>query len=394
MNRSICVITGSRAEYGLLYWLMKEIQKDPDLTLQVIVTGMHLSPEFGLTYRVIEEDGFTIDEKVEVLLSSDTPVAIAKSMGLGVIGFADAFERLRPDMIVVLGDRYEIFAACAAALTARLPIVHIHGGEATKGLIDDALRHAITKMASIHFTSTKRSMRRVIQMGEQPESVFCYGAPGLDNIAQLELLDREAFERAIGFILGETNLLVTYHPVTLDKDQTESQFRELLAALDHFGETKLIFTKANADTEGRNINMIIDDYVNTNNGRMIAFDSLGQRNYLSALQHVQMVVGNSSSGLIEVPSFKIPTVNIGDRQGGRERAQTVIQCNPQEESILKALQKGFSKEFKDSIKQAVNPYGDGKTSPRIKNRLKEILLRDDERNSLIKKDFYEIGSTS
>ena len=391
MNRSICVITGSRAEYGLLYWLMKEIQQDPDLTLQIIATGMHLSPEFGLTYRVIEEDGFTIDEKVEVLLSSDTPVAIAKSMGLGIIGFADTFKRLSPDMIVVLGDRYEIFAACAAALTARLPIVHIHGGEATIGLIDDALRHAITKMASIHFTSTERSMKRVIQMGEQPESVFCYGAPGLDNIERLELLDREAFEQALAFKLSETNLLVTYHPVTLDKDSAGTQFRELLHALDHFSETKVIFTKSNADTEGRIINRMIDDYVMNNSGRAIAFDSLGQRNYLSALKHVQMVVGNSSSGLIEVPSFKIPTVNIGDRQGGREQAQTVIQCDPQEESILQALQKGFSQKFRDSMKYAVNPYGDGQTSPRIKNRLKEILLRDYGPCNFIKKDFYDIG---
>ena len=391
MKRTICVVTGSRAEYGLLYWLMKEIDEDPDLILQIIVTGMHLSPEFGLTYRVIEEDGFTIDEKVEALLSSDTPVGIAKSMGLGIIGFADAFKRLQPDLVVVLGDRYEIFAACAAALTGRLPIAHIHGGEATKGLIDDALRHAITKMAHIHFTSTERSRKRVIQMGEQPVRVFCYGAPGLDNIKRLELLDREAFEQAIGFTLGDTNLLITYHPVTLDKDSAGPQFRELLTALDHFDKTKIIFTKSNADTGGRIINSMIDDYVNNNSGRAIAIDSLGQRNYLSALQHVHMVVGNSSSGLMEVPSFKIPTVNIGDRQGDREQAQTVIQCNPQKESILKALQKGFSKEFRDSIKHTVNPYGDGQTSPRIKNRLKEIHLGDDGSSSLIKKDFYEMG---
>jgi UDP-hydrolysing UDP-N-acetyl-D-glucosamine 2-epimerase len=393
MNRTICIITGSRAEYGLLYWLMKEIEEDPDLTLQIIATGMHLSPEFGLTYRVIEEDGFTIDEKVEVLLSGDTPIAIAKSMGLGIIGFADSFKRLNPDMVVVLGDRYEIFAACSTALTARLPIVHIHGGEATKGLIDDALRHSITKMAHIHFTSTERSRNRVIQMGERPERVFCYGAPGLDNIRRFELLERNAFEQVLDFQMGETNLLITFHPVTLDNNSAEKHFRELLEALDHFSNTKLLFTKSNADTEGRIINRMIDNYVMKNNGRAIAFESLGQRNYLSALQYVNMVVGNSSSGLIEAPSFKIPTVNIGDRQEGREQAQTVIQCDPQKESILQALQKGFSSEFRNSIKQAVNPYGDGKTSPRIKNKLKEILFRDDGPKSFIKKDFYEIGIT-
>ena len=391
MNRTIGIVTGTRAEYGLLYWLMKEIQEDPDLTLQIVATGMHLSPEFGLTYRVIEEDGFIIDQKVEMLLSSDTPVAIAKSMGVGIIGFADAFKCLSPDVIVVLGDRYEIFAACAAALTARLPIVHIHGGEATKGLIDDALRHSITKMAHIHFTSTKQSRRRVIQMGEQPERVFCYGAPGLDNIERLDLLDREALEQVLDFKLGDTNLLVTFHPVTLENNSAELKFRELLKALDQHSETKLIFTKSNADTEGRIISKMIDDYVNSNSGRAIAFDSMGQLNYLSALKHVQMVVGNSSSGLIEAPSFKIPTVNIGDRQGGREKGKTVIQCDPQKESILEALQKGSSREFKDSIKQAANPYGDGQTSLRIKNKLKEFLSKDEALNSLIKKDFYEIG---
>ena len=392
MKRTICIVTGSRAEYGLLYWLMREIQDDPDLELQIIATGMHLSPEFGLTYKVIEEDGFVISEKVEMLLSSDTPVAIAKSMGLGTIGFADAFDRLHPDIVVVLGDRYEIFAACTAALPARIPIAHLHGGETTEGVIDEALRHAITKLAHIHFTSTPRSRKRVIQLGEQPERVFCYGAPGLDSIKRLTLLDKKTFEQAIGFKLGSTNFLITYHPVTLDENKAGPHFSELLAALDQFGETKLIFTKTNADTEGRIINKMINDYVDNNSDRAIAFASLGQRNYLSALQYVDMVVGNSSSGLIEAPSFKIPTINIGDRQGGREQAQTVIQCKTQKDSIIEALQKGFSKEFRNSIKQAVNPYDAGETSSRIKNTLKQIHLGDDAGGpSLIKKDFYEIA---
>jgi UDP-hydrolysing UDP-N-acetyl-D-glucosamine 2-epimerase len=392
MKRTICIVTGSRAEYGLLYWLMREIQDDPDLGLQIIVTGMHLSPEFGLTYKVIEEDGFTITEKVEMLLSSDTPVAIAKSMGLGIIGFADAFNRLQPDIVVVLGDRYETCASCISALPARLPIAHIHGGETTAGVIDEALRHAITKMAHIHFTSTERARKRVIQMGEQPERVFCYGAPGLDNIKRLTLLDKKAFEQAIGFKLGNTNLLITYHPVTLDENKAGPHFAELLAALDQFVQTKLIFTKSNADTEGRIINKMINEYVDNNSDRAIAFDSLGQRNYLSALQYIDMVVGNSSSGLIEAPSFKIPTINIGHRQCGRERAQTVIQCNTQKDSIIAALQKGFSTEFRNAIQQAVNPYEGGETSLRIKTTLKEINLGDNVGGSnLIKKDFYEIG---
>ena len=391
MNRTICIVTGSRAEYGLLYWLMKEIEEDPGLTLQIIVTGMHLSPEFGLTYRVIEEDGFTIDEKVEVLLSSDTPVAIAKSMGLGIIGFADALERLKPDIMVVLGDRWEILAACSAAIPARIPIAHLHGGETTQGVIDEVIRHAITKMAHIHFVATEIYRKRVIQMGEQPERVYCHGAPGLDNIQRLELLDRDAFEQALGFTLGDTNLLVTYHPVTLDKNSARLQFSELLTALNQFGETKLIFTKSNADTGGRTINRMINDYVINNNGRAITFDSLGQRNYLSALKHVGMVIGNSSSGLIEAPSFKIPTINIGDRQKGRIQAQTVISCDAVYESIAEAIRKGFSKEFRESIKDTINPYGDGGTSQRIKNTLKAVEIDSDEpAYNLIRKEFYDI----
>lgn len=392
MKRKICIVTGSRAEYGLMYWLMKEIQEDSDLELQIMATGMHLSPEFGLTYKVIEEDGFLINQKVEMLLSSDTPVAIAKSMGLGIIGCADALERLNPDILVVLGDRYEILAACAAAMPARIPIAHLHGGEATEGLIDEAIRHAITKMAHIHFVATEPYRKRVIQMGEQPERVFCYGAPGLDNIRRLKLLERKEFERAIGFKLGDKNILITFHPITLDKDSARLQFEELLAALEKFKNTKFIFTKPNADTGGRIIIKMINDFVEGNSDKATAFDSMGQRKYLSALNHVDMVVGNSSSGLIEVPSFKIPTINIGDRQKGRIQAQTVISCDPRRGSIQDAIKKGFSKEFRDSLKDTANPHGDGRTSSRIKNKLKQIKLDKDELgNDFIKKNFYEIG---
>jgi UDP-hydrolysing UDP-N-acetyl-D-glucosamine 2-epimerase len=384
MKRKICVVTGSRAEYGLLYCLLQEIQKDPGLALQIIVTGMHLSPEFGLTFRAIEADGFVIQEKVEMLVSGDTPVAIAKSMGLGVIGFADALARLRPDIMVVLGDRYEIFAACTAALPARIPIAHLHGGEATEGAIDEAIRHAITKMAHLHFTATETYKNRVVQMGEQPARVFCFGAPGLDAIRRFRLRERKAFERSIGFALGTRNILITFHPVTLEAHSSGPQCRELLKALARLTDTKLIFTKPNADTEGRIIISMINDFVMKNSDRAIAVDSLGQRNYLSALKHVDMVVGNSSSGLTEVPSFKIPTVDIGNRQKGRIRARTVIHCDAIEKDILDAIHTGFSKTFRASIKGAVNPYGGGGASLRIKDTLKRIELGE----NLIKKEFY------
>ena len=390
MKRKICIVTGSRAEYGLMYWLMKEIQEDPDLELQIITTGMHLSPEFGLTYKVIEEDGFVINEKVEMLLSSDTPVAIAKSMGLGIIGSADALERLKPDIMVVFGDRYEIFAACAAAMPARISIAHLHGGESTEGAIDEGIRHAITKMAHLHFVATEKYKERVIQMGEQPGRIFCYGAPALDNIRRLKLLDQKEFERSIGFALGTKNILITFHPVTLEKDSAGPQFGDLLAALERFKEdTKFIFTRPNSDTESRIIIKMINNFVEENSDKAISFDSLGQLKYLSALKHVDMVVGNSSSGLIEAPSFRIPTINIGDRQKGRIQAQTIISCDTRRESIVDAIKKGFSKEFRDSIKDAVNPHGEGGASSLIKDNLKHIELCE----CLIKKVFYNIGHT-
>jgi UDP-hydrolysing UDP-N-acetyl-D-glucosamine 2-epimerase len=379
---------------------MREIKEDPDLELQIITTGMHLSPEFGLTYREIEKDGFVINEKVEMLLSSDTPVAIAKSIGLGTISFADAFDRLKPDIIVVLGDRFEILAACSAALPARIPIAHLHGGEATEGAIDEAIRHAITKMAHLHFVATEKYRERVIQMGEQPERVFCFGAPGLDNIRRLTLLERSELEKSLGFKLSSKNILITYHPVTLDQNSAELHFGELLAALERFKEDSLaerpgragsqaifIFTKPNADTDGRIIIKMINDFVQKNSNMAIAFDSLGQVKYLSALKHVDMVVGNSSSGLCEAPSFKIPTINIGDRQKGRIQAQTVISCDARREDIAEAINKGFSKEFRDSIKNAVNPYDKGEASLPIKDKLKQIELG----KCLIKKEFYNIS---
>jgi len=384
--RKLCVVTGSRADYGLLYWLMKDIQADTELQLQLIVTGMHLSPEFGLTWQNIITDGFEIDRKVEMLLSSDTPVGIAKATGLGIIGFADALTELQPDILVILGDRFEIFAAAQAAMHLRIPIAHIHGGELTEGAIDDAIRHALSKMAHLHFTATEVYRRRVIQLGEQPDRVFNVGAPGLDNIHRLSLLDREAFENAIGFKLGKCNLLVTFHPVTLEKATTSEQFEALLQALDAFEDAHILFTYGNADADGRIIADKIETYRLRHPHRVAAFVSLGALRYLSAMRHVDAVVGNSSSGLIEAPAFKIPTVDIGDRQRGRLAACSVLHCEPKTDEIRNALHVALSSSFRQSLANMTAPYGGGHTSPAIKALLKQTPL-----DGLVKKTFHDLN---
>lgn len=385
-KRKICVITGSRAEYGLLYWLMKEIQGDPELQLQIIATGMHLAPEFGLTYRKIEEDGFIINEKVEMLLASDTPTGIAKSIGLGVIGFADALQRQNPDIVIVLGDRFEILAAAQAAMVAKIPIAHIHGGETTEGAIDEAMRHAITKMAHFHFTAAETYRKRVIQLGENPKYVLNYGAPGLDNIKKLNLLNKTAFEKAIDFKLDDLFFLLTYHPVTLSKTKPDRSFMELLKAIDHFPKASIIFTKANADTEGRAINSMIDNYVKNNPKRAKAFAAMGSLLYLSAVKNADIIIGNSSSGISEVPSFKKPTVNIGQRQQGRLKSISVIDCEENEKAIIAAIKKGLSPEFKNVLRNTKNPYGDGNASFKIKQYLKKVSL-----NNILMKIFFDIN---
>lgn len=382
--RKICVVTGTRAEYGLLYRLMKEIQSDANLELQIIVTGMHLSPEFGLTYKEIEKD-FTITKKIEMLLSSDSPIGISKSMGLAQISFAEAYAELCPDIIVILGDRFEIFSAAAAAMIARIPIAHIHGGETTEGAFDEAIRHSITKMSHLHFAATEEYRRRIIQLGEQADHVFNFGAPGLDNIRDLTALTKEEFEQAIGFKLGRKNLLVTFHPVTLEKDTAEEQFQQLLLALDALEETRIIFTKANADIDGRAINSIIDKYISGNPDKAVAFASLGQLRYLSALRYVDAVVGNSSSGLIEAPSFRIGTINIGDRQKGRIKASSVIDCLPCRDEILNAVRKLYSPEFQEGLRGVTNPYGTGGSSKKIAEVLRMVSLM-----SLLKKQFNDL----
>ena len=384
-KRKICVITGSRAEYGLLCWLMKEIQTDPELQLQIIATGMHLAPEFGLTYKKIEEDGFIINEKVEMLLASDTPTGIAKSIGLGVIGLADVLQRQNPDIVVVLGDRFEIFAAAQAAMVAKIPIAHIHGGETTEGAFDEAIRHAITKMAHFHFTAAESYRKRVIQLGEEPKHVLNYGAPGLDNIRKLKLLNKTDFEKTINFRLDDLFFLVTYHPVTLSKTKPGKSFMELLKAINHFPEASIIFTKANADTEGRTINYMIDNYVENNPRRAKVFTSMGQLLYLSAVKNADIVVGNSSSGIAEVPSFKKPTVNIGQRQQGRLRSISVIDCEENEKAIIAAIKKGLSPEFRKELRNTKNPYGSGNASFKIKEYLKKVSLKN-----VLMKTFHDL----
>jgi GDP/UDP-N,N'-diacetylbacillosamine 2-epimerase (hydrolysing) len=385
MTRKICVITGTRAEYGLMRWVMQDIKDDPELTLQVIATGMHLSPEFGLTYREIEKDGFWIDRRVEMLTSSDTPVGVAKSMGLGLIGFADALHELQPDLIVVLGDRFEIFAAVSAALVACIPVAHLHGGETTEGAFDEALRHSITKMSHLHFVAAEEYRQRVVQLGEQPERVFLVGGLGVDAIKRAALLDRSALEASLDFRLGEKNLLITFHPVTLEGQSSARQMEELLVALHQLGEgTHLIFTMPNADNGSRELTLLIDDFVASHpNAR--AYASLGQLRYLSCMQHVDGVVGNSSSGLAEAPSMAIGTINIGDRQSGRLKARSVIDCLPQRQTIVDAINRLYLPSFRQSLKTVVNPYGDGGASEKIVRTLKEHDL-----DNILKKSFHDL----
>lgn len=383
-TRKICVITGTRADYGLLRWVMQGIKDDSDLDLQIIATGMHLSPEFGLTYREIEEDGFQIDRKIEILTSSDTSVGIAKSMGLGLIGFADALDELKPDLIVVLGDRFEIFAAVSAALVARIPVAHIHGGEATEGAFDESLRHSITKMSHLHFVAAEEYRRRVIQLGERPESVFLVGGLGVDNIKRTKLLTRSELEASLGFNLVQKNLLVTFHPVTLENATAADQMTELLAALAELEDTQLIFTLSNADTDGRILIKMIENFANQH-ANAHAFTSLGQLRYLSCVAHVDGVVGNSSSGLLEVPSFHKGTVNIGDRQRGRLQTKSVINCLPTRQSIAVALKKLYSDDFQSLLKNVQNPYGEGGASEKVVDTIKHYAI-----NNITKKAFYDL----
>ncbi len=384
-RRKVCVVTGTRAEYGLLYWLMKEIEQDEALELQLIVTGMHLSPEFGLTYRDIERE-FKISKRIEMLLSSDSEVGISKSMGLAQISFAEAYEELKPNILVILGDRYEIFSAVSAAMIAKIPIAHLHGGETTEGAFDESIRHSITKMSHLHFTATEVYRNRVIQLGEHPSRVFNVGGLGVDNIKKLKLLTKEEFEKSIDFKLNKKNILVTFHPVTLEKSTAKEQFKTLLEVIDRLEDTHIIFTKANSDTDGRVINHMIDEYVKNNSHKSCGFTSLGELRYLSALQYVDAVVGNSSSGLLEAPSFKIGTINIGDRQKGRIASDSVIHCSSNFEAIEESFQLLYSSEFQKRLCFTKNPYDQGGASLKIKETIKSVDLLH-----LIKKSFYNLN---
>jgi GDP/UDP-N,N'-diacetylbacillosamine 2-epimerase (hydrolysing) len=383
--KKVIVVTGTRAEYGLLRWVIDGIAKSNLLELQLCVTGMHLSPEFGLTFQEIEKDGYQIDSKVEMLLSADTSSAVTKSMGLGLIGFADELNKLKPDLMLILGDRYEIMCAAMAATVARIPIAHLHGGEATEGCIDEAIRHSITKMSHLHFVAAEEYRRRVIQLGENPKRVFCVGGMGIDNILKLDLLSKQELEYALDFELGTKSMLVTFHPVTLEGNTSGSQMRELLNSLSEFKDHKIIFTMPNADTDGREIFVLIENFCLDNNNCR-AYTSLGQLRYLSCLKYVDVVVGNSSSGLLEVPSFLIPTVNIGDRQKGRLKAESIIDCEPEKSQITDSIKRAVSSEFKEFCKHAKNPYGNGGASELIIREIEDIEL-----GGIIKKEFYDIN---
>ncbi len=386
IRRRICVVTGTRAEYGLLRDVIRGIRDAGELELQLVATGMHLSPEFGLTWREIEADGIAIDERVEILLSSDSPVGVGKAMGLGMIGFADAFARLKPDLLVVLGDRFEILAAAAAALVAGIPIAHIHGGETTEGAFDEAIRHSVTKMSHLHFVAAAPYRDRVIQLGETPERVFLVGGLGIDAIKRLPLLDREALEAELDFKLGERNLLITFHPPTLEPGEAAAQMQALLDALDSLGPlTHLVFTMPNADTGGRELAAMVDRFVAVRDHARV-FTSLGQFRYLSCMRHMDGVVGNSSSGIIEAPSFHIGTVNIGDRQRGRLKADSVIDCAAQQGAIVTALKRLFSGDFRKALEGIDNPYGNGGAARAILD-----VLRRHPIEGLLKKSFYDIG---
>ena len=386
--KKICVFTGTRAEYGLLKPLLDRIQQDKTLMLQLLVSGTHLSAEFGNTVELIEADGFPINVKVDILDSSDTALGTCRSIGKGISGYAEAFTELQPDLLVLLGDRSEAFAAATAALVCHLPIAHLHGGETTEGAYDEAFRHAISKMSMLHFVATEVYRQRVIQLGEAPERVFNVGAIGLDYLDSGEFLNRTELENSLNFRFGQQNALITFHPVTLEPGTAAGQFKQLLAALDRCPELKLIFTKANADTDGRAINRLIDSYVAEHPNKAIAFTSMGHQRYLSSLRIVDAVIGNSSSGILEAPSFKVPTVNIGDRQKGRIKAASVIDCEPEQNDIFAACQKALSETFKILTQNVDNPYRQVGTADQILQIIKNTDIGS------LKKSFYDLPSQS
>ena len=384
--KKICVLTATRAEYGLLKPVIDKLAQVPEFDVRVAVTGAHLSPEHGLTYKEIEKDGIPIDKKIEILQDEDTPAAVSKAMGLALIGFAEYFAESNPDLLVVLGDRYETLAVCCAAMNARIPIAHLYGGETTEGAVDECVRHAITKLSHLHFTSTEEYRRRVIQLGEAPERVWDVGAIGVENVREVKLLARNELEEALGLDAGRPYAMVTFHPVTLENDTSEAQMKELLAVCDAHPEMEFVFSGVNADVGNRVIGRLIDEYISAHDNG-IAFQSLGTIRYLSAVKYCEAVIGNSSSGLSEAPSLGVPTVNIGDRQKGRVRVDSVIDCSPTADGIEKALTLARSRAFREKALKTVNPYEGENTSDVIVEKIKESLLGG---TIDLKKKFYDI----
>lgn len=386
MKKTICIVTGTRAEYGLLRPIIKQVIATNSFEIKIVATGMHLSEDFGLTYKEIEADGISIDAKIDVLQNDDSNKAMSKAIGIGVIRFAEYFGKTQPAMVVVLGDRFEIFAAATAAAVACIPIAHLYGGETTEGAVDEFFRHSISKMSYLHFTSTEQYRQRVINMGETPDRVFNVGATGVENILSMPLMTIDELAQSIGFNLNSPYALVTFHPVTLEKNTAPKQIEDLLSALNETNGLNYIFTKANADANGRAINKKIDAYCEEKRNA-IAFTSMGVLRYLSAMKYCEMVIGNSSSGIMETPSFKKPTINIGDRQKGRICAKSVISCEAEKHSIINSLKKARSQEFLDEIAHQSSPYGDGKTSEKIAAVMKDFL--DNDKINL-KKSFYDV----
>lgn len=378
------MVTVARSDWGLYLPIARRIRDDPELRLQLIVSGAHLDPGFGSTAAEIEADGFELAQRVELPTEDDSPTGIAVAMGAAASGFGTAFARLRPDLLLVLGDRYEMHAAALAALPFRIPVAHVHGGESSEGAIDESLRHSITKLSHLHFASTELYARRIVQMGEEPWRVLVSGAPSLDNLRELDLLGPRELEERYGLRLAERTLLVTYHPVTLEYSETEAQVRELLAALGS-SRMRVIFTSPNADTSGRAVARLIDEFVRSNESASLV-PNFGTRAYLSLLGQVSAMVGNSSSGVIEAASFELPVVNVGRRQQGRLRPANVVDVGDRRAEILSGIEKAVSPAFRESLRGLENPYGDGRAAERIVARLKEVELG----RRLIVKRFHDL----
>lgn len=383
--KKICVVTTTRADYGLLFWLMKYVESSPTLDLQVVVTGMHLSAEYGNTYQHIQRDGFKITAQLSLDLSNDSNAAVAQQMSDCITGFSSIFNEIKPDLVVLLGDRYEVFAISTAAYLCQKPIAHIHGGETTEGALDEAFRHSITKMSYLHFASAEKHRNRIIQLGESPDRVFNVGAMGLDQIAKTQFLERTQLEIDLGFSFQKQNILITYHPTTLHSNTHQENVSEILKALDQFPGIGAIFTKPNSDTGNQRISRLLEEYVSKNSHRCVIHTNLGQLRYLSALQYVDAVVGNSSSGIMEVPAFEIGTINIGDRQKGRLCGKSVVHCELNEEEIVACLNRVMSSEFRQNKENFVNPYGEPGAAKKIINILEHCSLPRE-----IKKTFYDV----